>query len=197
MRGCWQGKAVPPHALAGILVAMSAVFSSCGGGGTATLKQGPLECRDCPTVGVASSVDPGKPFTYGLLLLNNSGPRAATVVSVTLLRASSGLRMVGAYVMDPRDPRLPRRSRGMIGTDNRRFPPLGVSAALESLRGTVVGRRPLEVLIGLRVPRDGFFVFKGLAVNYSVDRTSYRATYPLLLKVCAPKSRWLGRCEWS
>jgi hypothetical protein len=82
---------------------------------------------------------------------------------------------------------------------DRAFPPVGLERLAIPVRGAVVppsrGRDDAqEVLLGLVAHRPGVFVFRGLAVDYSVGKARYRATFAESMRICVPRS-YRGRCE--
>ena len=153
---------------------------------------GPLACLPCIGEATSLTVEPGRPFTHGLVLLHNRGRRAATLLGVRI-DVPDGVSVVGARLLDPA-----RSPWGLTALD-RRFPPGGLRSRARPLRGAVVppsrtGGDGREVLVGLVVRRAGVFVFHRIAVDYAVGGTRYRAVFPESMRVCAPRG-YAGRCE--
>lgn len=155
---------------------------------------GPLACLRCAGEAVSLTVDPGKPFTHGLVLLRNRSGKAARLERVEVIDGPEHLRIVGARVLDPA-----QSPWGLTALD-RAFPPVGLARKSTELEDAVVPvpRREgevREVLLGLMVDRPGVFVFRGIALEYAIGGKRYRAIFDQLMRVCAPRSVHRGRCE--
>lgn len=156
---------------------------------------GPLACPKCGVLGLSFRVDAQDPFTYGLLVLVNSGDRTAVLEEVEPLDADPGLRLVGAVVVPTRV-----NPWNVTASDHHDFPPRNVADVVEPLRGYRVppardNADGHEVMLGFEVPGPGRFAFRRLAVDYHVGETRYRAIFRFRLRVCAPARQRAVPCE--
>ena len=176
-------------ALAGAAAAALAVREPPG------LSPGPLACEECAVLALGFPVDPRRQFTYGLLLLRNEGGEPAVLDAVAPLELTPGMRVAGAYVVRTED-----NPWNVTADDHEHFPPPNIADVVRPLRGYAVApaRRKtdtVEVILGLEVARAGTYGFRGLAVDYHVGETAYRATFQHRLRVCAPARLHEGDCN--
>jgi hypothetical protein len=155
---------------------------------------GPLACPSCGVLGLAFGVDAHEPFTYGLLVLRNSGDGTAVLDRVVPLGTSPGLRLVGAVALRTRD-----NPWNVTASDHHRFPPRNVASLVQPLRGYRIppgGKADgHEVMLGFVVPSAGEFSFRRLAVEYHVGIRRHRAIFRFRLRVCAPARLHATDCE--
>jgi hypothetical protein len=181
------------RALAGLaaIVVLGGVGAYLGirsaGGGSIT-RGGPLAPpRDANFFGVGSPTDPGKPWSFGLLVASNRGTAAATLDRVELRDADGQVREIGAYVQ----PKFDRHAVGLLPG----FPPGDPSPSRRPLTGyTLAPGRGVRVIVGLLIDRIGRYRFHALRLYYRVGDRRYLADWPLAVQFCAPEKRYFGRC---
>jgi hypothetical protein len=184
-----------------VVAVVALAAAACGAVGVVLLRDsdapragGPLACFRCAGESVSLTVDPGKPFTHGLVLLRNRSDQDARLLSIDVVGRPKGLRIVGARLVDPA-----RSPWGLTALD-RSFPPVGLESKTTKLEDGVVPvpRRQgeaREVLLGLVADSPGVFEFRGIVLEYAVDDVRYRARFEQLMRVCVPRNVYRGRCE--
>jgi hypothetical protein len=157
---------------------------------------GPLFWGSVDSMG--SSVRVGRPFTYGHVILFNSGDPVAVLDDVSLWRATPGLRLVAERAD------LPRRD-ALHGTLARApwYPPRGI--ALHPLagfpvrahgydHGDVRGDRGVNIVLGLTIGHPGRFSFHGLVVRYHVGGHRYETIVYQAMQVCSSEHPLVHDC---
>jgi hypothetical protein len=197
------------HAAAGIadlrgllsrrrLVAAGCVALLCGAGAFLGIRlagsdppvaTGPLEPpASLHYWGLGHPVDVGERLSYGLLFLRNRSRRTATLEGVDAVEATPGMRIVGGYAQPIDD------GPGVgLGAG---FPPTPSGTIHAAVRGFAV--RPgdeVRIVLGVVVDRTGRQQFLRLRLRYRVGSHGFASTWPLGLRLCAPASRYRGKCE--
>jgi hypothetical protein len=128
-------------------------------------------------------VKTGKPFTYGMVVLSNSGSAPAVVDSVQPVRRTNGLSVLAEFGVS---------SGGRIAFA-REFPAAQLAGRLRPIDGFVVppqSQHPGQytVAIGLRADHAGTYEIGRVNVNYHVGSKAYSVILPEYLHVCAVSS---------
>ena len=158
---------------------------------------GPLACGRCDYIVEGMPLDVHRSGTEGSVVLENRGDRDAVLDAVTYERLTSGLRILGPLALRVGD----HKGRASVLTGLARgYPPPQAHAIARPLRGFVVHpyrryEEAVELLNGFRPLRPGVFGYRALFVHYHVHGQRYVARYPFKLVICAPESKYNGRCE--
>jgi hypothetical protein len=175
--------------LAVVLVAagVGAYWALRPGGGGASVG-GPLEPTQSNFFGLGTAAAVGERFSYGLLKGVNSGDGPAVLDRVELVGAPPQLEVVGSYAQPIDDPHHVGVLEG--------FPPPGASPARRPLHGYSVGPgEGVRVVTGVAARAEGTFAARALRLFYTASGRQYRDDWPLGIRLCVPKAKWLDRCE--
>jgi hypothetical protein len=178
--------AVPQLVMGIVLVVLTAI--GCSARGERVTRGGPLACSRCQGDD-AMPMDVGTLGTYGAANLQNHGNAPVVLERVAYLHRTPGLLLLGPIVAK-------NSGVGLI----REFPPHRLTRKLNTLEGAKVPpfhdiEDDVDILVGVSPLRKGSFSYNGVEVYYRVGRKQYVATFDEGVRVCAPASVPLGRCQ--
>jgi hypothetical protein len=168
--------------------ALLALATGCSGRGEQVIRGGPLACPQCQG-DAAMPMDVGDLGTYGAANLQNHGEAPVVLERVAYLHRTPGLLLLG--------PILAKNSGvGLI----REFPPRRLSGKLNTFKAASVPpfhdiKDDVDVLVGVSPLRRGSFSYSGLEVYYRVGKKHYVVTFDEGVRVCAPASLPLSKCQ--
>ena len=153
----------------------------------ATPAAGPLGVETGAPNRLSFAVDPGRSFSYGLIVLQNRSSADARLLGVDLVAVSGGLELRSAAVRRLRE----APDHGLVA-NARTYPPESLRDVLQSAIGAAVPpfREPedgVELVLELRATGDGTSTFSSVAVRYEQGGRRYRAVFPAALLICTPR----------
>lgn len=136
----------------------------------------------------APTVRVGQKWTDGWTVLTIHGVKPGVVDKVGLV-PDKGLRLVGAMLTDS------------TGRETFQFapswPPARKQPGMPALNpihpatgATLKPGHEYELLLGIKAPRDGYFVRSGIEIDYHVGGTRYQRVIHSWLGVCTAKQFW-------
>lgn len=174
--------------LLGLGAGLLMLATACSGAGERVTRGGPLACAQCQG-DAAMPMDVGKLGTYGAANLENHGKVPVVLDRVAYLHRTPGLLLLGPIVAK-------NSGVGLI----REFPPRKLTGRLSTLQGAEVPsfhdiNDDVDVLVGVSPLRKGSFSYRGLEVFYRAGGRHYVVTFDEGVRVCAPGSVPLSRCQ--
>jgi hypothetical protein len=163
--------------LAAALAAAGAALLWAGGSGPGAESGGPLAYDEDYYDTLGFSVHVREPYSWGLVLLRNTGEAPATVRRVTLAGQNGTLKVVGVYA-------IPENTPQTVG-----FAPGFDAAGGEAVEGLIIPPgegRGFQVVFGLEIEEEGISGFRSVQVDYDVGDAHYTATLAHAVALCAP-----------
>jgi hypothetical protein len=164
------------------VVSLVAVALALRAGGS-SVESGPLvppgDSEAKASIGVPIPMN--KPFSFGLLVVENTSDSAVVLDQAELVRAGAGIELLGAYGAPE-------------GSVHIGFLP-GYNPRGRHLRGmTVAPHAQVQVVLGMEVVKRGRHRFEAVALNYHGDGTAYRRSYSLSGRLCSPVAAYVDKC---
>jgi hypothetical protein len=146
--------------------------------------------------GTSFPVEPGQVFTFGGIVLENSGGRSAVLESIRFEPPlGSGMEVVEVKVAGG------DRRVGYVGT-HAQFPPPLLAAYVQPFRGAEVppldspdGANGVEIVFGLRVNEPGEFGFQRVLVDYRIGERRHTVRLEDGFLACAPLAVFPDGCS--
>jgi hypothetical protein len=140
--------------------------------------EGPLDQWGPALQSIGVPADVGRAYSHGTLYVVNQASEAVVIRQVKLVGASPGLKMLGA--------RFVAGSTAGVGTDFG-FPPSAGRTGIAAVGAAVPPKEPGQIIIGFAVAEEGVYTSSAVAISYMLGGRLYRDTFPVSLRVCAPR----------
>jgi hypothetical protein len=143
-----------------------------------------------PPHGWTTTMPVGSVFTDGLEVLQLGGHEPAVITSISLV-GNAGLQLVGASLATP------ERDVGSI-QQLKGYPPRNphIPRIIPAVGATITPRAQdhigWELLLGIKVTREGYLSRDGIVIEYSVAGRDYRTFEPAQLAVCTSSDYYRG-----
>jgi hypothetical protein len=151
-----------------------------GSGGTS---EGPLALPRAGEHYIYEPIPLKTMFSFGGLDVVNRSTHPVVVDTVKLVGAGSGIKLAGAYM-------LARPNNRMIGFVEG-FDPRPGGRKL----GLVPPHSRVQVVIGLKVVKQGRYRFQAVRLLYHGKHVEYSRSYPVWAQLCAPYDRYYRTCN--
>ncbi|MGH8990410.1 MAG: hypothetical protein ACRDZ7_02655 [Acidimicrobiia bacterium] len=146
--------------------------------------------------GTSFPVEPGQVFTFGGIVLENSGHRSAVLEAIRFQPPlASGMEVVDVEVAGA------DRKVGYVGT-HAEFPPPLLAAYVHPFRGSEVpplespeGANGIEIVFGFRVTQPGEFGFQRVEVDYRIGDRRHTVRLEDGFLACAPIADFPDGCR--
>ncbi len=155
---------------------------------------GPLSSPEASRIGIGRTA--GEPFGFGLTLAWNTGDRPAVLERIEPVDPTPGLRVVATGAAGPEREFLFVASTQTWPSDE--FTDLHPVRGFEvAPRASAAGERGVELVLALQADKPGRYVFKAVAVEYTVDGERHRAIIRNGIGVCVtpPGERTVRGCD--
>lgn len=172
-----------------VSVGLAILVLVAGGVATIALTRGPSGGPLAPgsgTGGLAVSADPDRPITFAFVLPAYRGSAPAVLDSLTAVRPTPGIRVVGVDVLTQSE-----NAHSIPSDSVPAFPPPGF--VLHPLHNFAyrASLGKIQVVIGVSVRAgQGIFSVHGWILRYRVGGRAYQATYQQFVSLCVPTSRY-------
>jgi hypothetical protein len=108
----------------------------------------------------------------------NHASEPVVIRQVELVGASPGLELLGAQFV--------AGSAAGVGVDFG-FPPSAGRTGIAAAGAAVPSEEPGQIIVGFAVVHEGVFTSSAVAISYTLGGRIYRDTFPVSLRVCAPR----------
>jgi len=153
--------------LVALVIVGALALASCGG-----QKFGPLAWSPGRVWKSSLTIDVGRPFSYGMLEVENQGSDPAVLQRLSLLD-NDGIVVIGTYAV---------HGNAEVGLIRSWRPDHKAQVA-----GAVIPpHATLTIVLGLKVVEPGRHLFRGVQLDYRTGGASYGDVYGLSLAACTP-----------
>ena len=142
----------------------------------------------------------GTELTEGVQVLWLEGDEPGTLKKVELVGGEEGVQLIGAEVLPP--PRKAGAIQFLVGWPPQQTQEIDLSTAVPA-EGARIGTESeseegWELLLGLRVVKDGFWHRRFIRVTYQVGDDEYRVDLPTTLTLCTTEKYEVdGHCPFQ
>jgi hypothetical protein len=173
-----RSRVVVAPTIALTVVGVAAAIWLMTGSPSTTPSDGPLDQWGEPLQSIGMPADVGRAYSYGTLYVVNHAWEPVVIRRVELVGASPGLELLGAQLVVG--------STAGVGADFG-FPPSTGQTGIAAAGAAVPSEEPGQIIVGFTVAHEGVFTSSAVAISYTLGGRTYRDTFPVSLRVCAPR----------